>query len=341
MTQRITPDDLLQRYIHEIGSRLPSKDQKDVMDELESLLTDTIEERSQESDGEQNTALVCQVLQDFGPPEEVAARYRGKPNYLIGPDLYPAFIRTLKLVFLIAGIITLVLVSISTLSQVRAGASAADISALAIWFDVFWNFAWSTFGIAVVVFAVIERNWVPPVRQEASWNPQDLPAINDPNRVSLVHTTFRIYGIVVLFLLFNVFVDRLGIFFFDTTQAPRMITLSELGVSFPIYLLNLWWVIALARNVFLLYRRSENRLTRWCEFGLGVYGAGVLYLILQDVSLAVDRDAFIKAIGNADLAHIAGNAALISLGVALLITVITSAKRLYLLLRSEFRATTD
>jgi hypothetical protein len=334
MTQRINPDDLLQRYIHEIGSRLSSKDQEDVMDELQSLLTDTIEERSQEDGTGHNTALVSQVLQDFGPPEEVAARYRGKPNYLIGPDLYPAFIRTLKLVFLIAGIITLVLVSLSTLSLVRPGASAADVSALARWFDVFWNFAWSTFGIAVVVFAVIERNWGPSAGQRADWNPLDLPPVNDPNRVSLVHTTFRVYGIVLLFLLFNVFVDRLGILFFDSAQGPRMIPLSELGVSFPILLLDIWWLIALARNLFLLYRRSENRLTRWCEFGLGVFGAIILYSILHEVLLAVDQGAFIAAIGNQSLAHVAGLATLLSLGVGLFIAVINSVKRLYSLLRS-------
>jgi hypothetical protein len=334
MTQRINPNDLLQRYIHEIGSRLPSKDQKDVMDELQSLLTDTIEERSQKHGAEQDTALVSQVLQEFGPPEEVAARYRGRPNYLIGPDLYPAFIRTLKLVFLIAGIITLVLVSLSTLSLVRPGASAADVSALARWFDVFWDFAWSTFGIAVVVFAVIERNWAPSAKQEADWNPLDLPPVNDPNRVSLIQTTFRIYGIVLLFLVFNVFADRLGILFIDSSRGPRMIPLSELGVSFPILLLDIWWLIALARNLFLLYRKSENRLTRWCEFGLGVFGAIILYSILQDVSLAVDQGTFIAAIGNQSLAHLAGMAILLSLGVGLLIAVITSVRRLYSLLRS-------
>lgn len=342
MTIRISPDELLQRYVHEIGSRLPSQNRTDVMDELQSLLSETIEERSQTPGVAHDTSLVSQVLRDFGSPEEVAARYREKPNYLIGPDLYPAFIRTLKLVFLIAGIITLVLVSLSTLSLVRPGASTADVSALSRWFDVFWNFAWSTFGIAVVVFAVIERNWVPSARKKAEWNPLDLRPVDDPDRVSLVHTTFRIYGIVVLFLIFNLFAARLGILLFiDSSQGPRMITLSELGVSLPILLLDIWWLIALARNLFLLSRGRENRLTHWTEFGLGLFGAGILYTILQDVSVAIDQSAFIEAIGSQNLADIMGRAALLSLGVALLITLIASAKRLYRLLRSEVRATTN
>ncbi len=341
MTERISPGELLQRYVHEIGSRLPSKDRTDVMDELQSLLSETIEERSQAPGSAYDAALVSQVLREFGSQEEVAPRYRRRPSYLIGPDLYPAFIRTLKLVFLIAGIITLVLVALSTLALTRPGTIAADVSALGRWFDVFWNFAWSTFGIAVVVFAVIERHWVPSARQKAEWNPLDLRPVDDPDRVSLVHTTFRIYGIVVLFLIFNVFADRLGILFIDSLQGPRLITLSELGVSFPILLLDIWWLIALARNLFLLSRGRANRLTRWTEFGLGLFGAGILYTILQDVSVAIDQGSFVQAIGNPGLAFITGKGALISLGVALLITLIASAKRLYLLLRDEFRATAD
>ncbi len=341
MTERISPDELLQRYVHEIGALLPSKDRTDVMDELHSLLSETIEERSQAPGSAYDATLVSQVLREFGSPEEVASRYRRRPRYLIGPDLYPAFIRTLKLVFLIAGIITLALVALSTFSLTRPGASAADVSALARWFDLFWNFAWSTFGIAVVVFAVIERTWVPSPRHRVEWDPLDLPPVEDPNRVSLVHTTFRIYGIVVLFLLFNVFVDRLGILFIDSSQGPRLISLSELGVSFPIRLLDIWWLIALARNLFLLSRGRQNRLTRWGELGLGLFAAGILYSILQDVSVAIDQGSFVQAIGHHSLANITGKVALISLGLALFLVLINSAKRLYRLLRDEVRGTTN
>jgi len=119
-----------------------------------------------------------------------------------------------------------------------------------------------------------------------------------------------------------------------------MITLSELGVSFPILLLDLWWLIALARNLFLLYQGRESRMTRWGEFGLGLLGAGILFSILKDVSFAIDQNSFIEAVGNQTLADMTGRVALLSLGIGLLFVLISSAKRLYRLLRDEFRGPT-
>lgn len=338
MSEQIKPDELLERYVHEIGSRLPSGERKDVMDELQSLLSETIEERSHAPGVTLGTPLVVEMLTEFGSPDEVAARYRGGPQYLIGPGLYPAFIKTLKLIFLIAGIITLVLATLSTLSLTRAGVSSADISVLARWLDVFWSFAWSSFGIAVVVFALIERAGGAGPSRSINWDPLQLPPVEDPNRVSLVLTTFKIYGIVVLFLLFNVFTDRLGILFVDSEQGFKMITLAELGVSFPILWLDIWWLIALARNLFLIAHRRENRLTRWVELGLGLFGAGILYSILKQVSASVDRGVFIQAVGNEALAGLLSKLVLIGLMLAVIFTLLVSAQRIYRLLKGGFRA---
>ena len=80
--------DLLKRYVHEVGRRLPRKQRADIEAELHSTLVDTLESRVEGEPTEQDQ---IELLKEFGPPVEVAASYRGGEQYLIGPDLYPLF----------------------------------------------------------------------------------------------------------------------------------------------------------------------------------------------------------------------------------------------------------
>jgi hypothetical protein len=98
-------------------------------------------------------------------------------------------------------------------------------------------------------------------------------------------------------------------------------------------------LIALARNLYLLYKRREGRLTRWCEFGLGLFAAWILYGCLGDVSSAVSQSSFVNALGDDRLAEITGQGSMIGLGLALALVLAVSAKRLYRLLKSEMWTT--
>ena len=80
--------ELLDRYIYDVGRRLPAKQREDIEKELKSLLLDALEART--GGAEPTEADMAAVLKEFGSPEEVAARYAGE-RYVIGPRLYPTY----------------------------------------------------------------------------------------------------------------------------------------------------------------------------------------------------------------------------------------------------------
>ena len=72
--------ELFDRYVHQVGRRLPKSQRADVEQELNSLLLDALEERAEGQESEPEEAQVA-VLQEFGPPAEMAARYRSPNRY--------------------------------------------------------------------------------------------------------------------------------------------------------------------------------------------------------------------------------------------------------------------
>ena len=82
--------DLIERYVHEVGTHLPRKMRKDVVDELRSTLEDKLEHECVEDEG------LVDMLRQFGPPAEMAASYVSGPRHLIGPAHFGSFLKTIK-----------------------------------------------------------------------------------------------------------------------------------------------------------------------------------------------------------------------------------------------------
>ena len=102
-----------------------------------------------------NDDLVIEVLTELGPPEKMAASYF-PPRFLIGPRLYPYFIKTLRVVLSV----------ITVLAAIGAGVSLAYSAKLPVEVaQVLWQAVlglldapFRAFAIIVIVFAVLERN---------------------------------------------------------------------------------------------------------------------------------------------------------------------------------------
>jgi hypothetical protein len=80
-------DELIDRYVHEVGRRLPQAQRDDVQDELRSLLQEALDSRVNEQGAARSQSTAADVLREFGHPSEVADRYLPRPSYLIGPQL--------------------------------------------------------------------------------------------------------------------------------------------------------------------------------------------------------------------------------------------------------------
>ncbi len=158
---------LLDRYLAAVARNLPARQAADIAAELRENLLSEIEEQQAALGRPLTDKELEALLVDFGHPLTVAARY-GEPRYLIGPEVYPFWWATLKVV---GGIV----VAIIVVSAVVAGASTrlALEPVLNQALLQFWPAVLGVFGGVTAVFAVMERLGKGRVRMR--WSPRTLP----------------------------------------------------------------------------------------------------------------------------------------------------------------------
>jgi hypothetical protein len=295
MTTPQKASELIERYVHAVGEQLPRKQREDVTAELRSLLNEKLDERALDAGRSPDEEMAAAILREFGQPEEIAERYQPAPRYLIGPRLYPAFLLTTKVVLSVVGI----LLMIGAALQVAFGRGLfrPEFTWEALWDGIGWVARVLLVNVAIVagVFAILERLQARSGGSEesraAKWDPRELPQQEDPERVSAPDRVWRVYCIVVLFIVLNFSPQYFGVVFF-TDDGLYTLPVFEMGVRIPVSLLDVWWVLALALNMTLLRLGRWNFSTRAWEFGLGLFGAGILFLILNGSTFITDANWF-------------------------------------------------
>ncbi|KPU45952.1 hypothetical protein OXPF_04320 [Oxobacter pfennigii] len=178
-------DNLIERYVYDVTRRLSEKDRDEVSKELKSNIYDMLSEHADENE-------IKMILYKLGSPTSLAEKYRQKPRYLISPAIYDDYVRVLKWVLPLVGIVVLVIGIIlgaiasikdgmvdlpylisNTLSKgISMGISAA-LQAL----------VWTTVG-----FIIAERTGAKAGQsEEQEWKIEDLPEVlpNDKGKIPL------------------------------------------------------------------------------------------------------------------------------------------------------------
>jgi hypothetical protein len=157
---------LTERYVHEVVRRIPADQRDDVADELRATIADTVEARDS-GDPER------EVLTEMGDPIRLAARYADRSLALIGPELYPAYVRLLVvLLSTVLPIVTAVLVVADIFEHNDLG-SAVTTGIGAVFTVGAQMVAWTT-----LVFVLVERRSRQRgrlTREAGGWTPADLP----------------------------------------------------------------------------------------------------------------------------------------------------------------------
>ena len=180
---------VLDRYLAAIARHLPKAQADDITAELRENLLSEIEERESQLGRPLTAKELDALLTGFGHPLAVAARY-GKARYLIGPEIYPFWIATLRVVFGILGAVAIVGLIVAAASgelqsrEVREGLVLVVPKFL------------STFAVVTLVFAVMERSW--NGRMKLKWTPRQLPAPRAPGRKPLAIVSEMVGGAVAL-----------------------------------------------------------------------------------------------------------------------------------------------
>ena len=330
---------LLDKYVTEIGKRLPRRNRADIETEIKSTLQDMLDERSARLGKPVDEAMTSDLLKEYGSPAKVAASYRPTP-YLIGPRLFPTFELVLRIVIA-------VLVGVSLLGLVVSFASHSSgpdfIQVLGNWAVQLFGGLIAAFGNIVLVFAILERV-LPASKIEAetaeNWDPAELEAEPDPVVVKPSEPIFTILFTVIGLVILNIYPDLVGIGF---VQDGRWISVPMLSRTFFTYLpwINLLGVLQIALNLVLL------RMGRWTvpsrianialEIGSIVLAAAMLAgPALVDLSAEKLAGTPLAAAGKT-LVPILGLAPTIALVVVIVVSTIEVAQAIYRMVNGPLR----
>jgi hypothetical protein len=158
---------LTDRYVQEVVRRIPADQRDEVADELRATIGDTVEAHAVADPD----AAEREVLTEMGDPIRLAARYADRPLALIGPELYPAYVRLLRILLTtVLPVVTAGAVVIDVLDNNDVGSAiGAGIGALLT--VGAQMIAWLT-----VVFALVERSaHRDDFATRGIWTPDDLP----------------------------------------------------------------------------------------------------------------------------------------------------------------------
>ena len=117
---------------------------------------------SRAAGGEAPDVVERGVLSDLGDPMRVSAAYSGRQLHLIGPELYPDYVRLLRLLLTIVVPIVGVVVGAAT---AVSGADAWDV--VAAGFGTAFSVGVQIAFWVTVAFAVIDREYQRPLRSRA------------------------------------------------------------------------------------------------------------------------------------------------------------------------------
>lgn len=233
--------ELTERYLYAVTKRLPGAQRADIEKELRGLIEDMLADTSAGAEPTQRD--VEAVLLELGKPAELAAKYRGTKNYLIGPDLYNTYFMMLKIVLAaVAGGLTIALVIEYIVSPRENLITIFGDYLSAIFGAGFQVFAWVTIG-----FAVAQKYNAKIDEEDKKWSPAELPEV--PAEKARIKKSEPIAGIVItvfFLLLFFTVPNMMGIFstsggitfvpFFDATVFNKMLPL--IGVVFGLEILK-------------------------------------------------------------------------------------------------------
>lgn len=259
-------NELINRYVHEVGQHLPRRHREDIKMELRSLLHDSLDELAAKAGLEPTPEMAAELLRDFGKPEVIAARYQPE-QYLIGPRLFPIY----KLVITIVLAIIAVIHVAGLVFMLLRGETAVLGQSAWEWLGAFFQASVFNAGVVTLVFAALERaqvvDWAEEKEEETEWDPLDLPPVKDPDRVNRFELGFEMLWTVAFIILFNFYPEWIGI---TVVSGEETAVFNLLAPAFAVHIpwLTLLWTLELALKSAVLMRGRWTRLTRWLELGL-------------------------------------------------------------------------
>jgi hypothetical protein len=337
--------ELINRYVYQVGRRLPKKVRGDVEAELRSLLIDTLEERvgsgpeaeAEFSDAEFNEADQVAVLEEFGPPAQMAEKYQPIPRYIVGPKMYDIYLIVIAAIAgagLLASIVTTV---VSGFFGTSGGIETLELIGRA--FSLFFNIFISGVGSVTLVFAILERV-VPDVEinfDDEEWHPRQLPEIEAQEPIKPAGLIAQIAFMVFLLVVFVFFPDRInfGAYYDDGWHVIPSILSAEF-FTFYLPLMEIRWGLTILLNLVLLRQLRWNLVTSLSALLLEVFDIYILTRLVTGPSVIDSHvlNSIFPVLDDIPVPPVDG-ALRLAFAVALVVTFVTTAIKAFKLIRGQ------
>jgi len=164
--------DLVDRYFMAIRRGLPAAKADDLVAELRDDFCSRQEDREAKLGRTLSSDEQRDLIRAFGHPAVVAGRYR-KHQWLIGPDVFPFYLGTMRIVMLVIAAVAIVAfgASVAIEQQSLPKALAQAVGNLA-------SAALTVGAIVTLIFAILERTTFPKKHVDA-WQPSHLPDLGE------------------------------------------------------------------------------------------------------------------------------------------------------------------
>lgn len=334
--------ELFDRYVREVGRRLPKRQRADVEAELHSLLMDALQDRVPEGEAEDVAGEEDQVavLEEFGPPAEMAAQYTPPRRYVIGPRLYHIY---WIVVAAVAGSLALAHVILLLMALWGQTGPSEALRTTGRMVGSYFNALLTALGSVTLTFLILERTLpdsaLEDLDEEGKWDPRTLPPIEERGRFELGSVIAEIVLTVIALIVFNLFPHWIGLNFVGSIDGAPIVwhSMPMLSASFfALYLplLNVLWIARIALNVVLLRMGQWRPSTRLADLILTVFGGYILYRMLFGSSLLT-----VEAVQPASLRETLGSIVLrllpVALGIGLVATAVEAVQKLIRVFRTE------
>lgn len=263
-------NELVERYVHQVGRYLPQKERAEIEAELRSQIQDQLDDRYGESP---SPADVAAVLAEFGDPRKIAVSYGGE-QYLVGPDLYPSMMMVLRHGWVLVPAIVVFLNVFGVL------VSSQQTNLIGLFIETLIAVVQATLifsAVVVLIFAILQHSGTELKAKEQPFNPLDLPQVDDPASVDRVETTFG--------AAFGTFVMLVFLYFANVGGLTLRFNLSDPGEVIPVPMV--WMVLfivtgcaQLILNLLVLHRNRWSVGLLLTQTILELFGIVCLYFVV-------------------------------------------------------------
>ena len=232
--------ELIERYIYAATRYMKKSEKEDVAKELQSIITDMLEERCGEE--EPSEEIVKEVLNELGNPRDLYEKYStdGK-DCLIGAPYYGIYKYVMKTVLLCAAFGLLVAQMIGCIVNVPMGASAQDLVLFAV--SILMETLGTIFGGVAVAFAVVTVGFAIMYHKEIKMDTlfdslDQLPQL--PKKKAVISKGEVAFGIGISVVFFTVFLACPEVLCMYDVETGTMVPIFASG-----YIHSTWYLIVM------------------------------------------------------------------------------------------------